>query len=237
MDNQIKQTCTSIHYAFRYVFAGAWTAERQKCLDFEKRLLDEGIDFAQSQSLPNAFVLSRNEKSPLQVKLIAQAQAASVVEVISDQPQYHVELFIKEAQAVLKNYRQIWRPNNCQVLASNARIRQLYSFQDHAFKYLWERRLGQTGTDFKKLGNKPVLGGGLRLIMPPTKQEPEPLQIELRIESYFRNPKQMFVETAFTWPKSQSMTVEDNFEIDKKLKSLQNYSLNEVWDFLANPPA
>jgi hypothetical protein len=74
---------------------------------------------------------------------------------------------------------------------------------EHAFQELWEMRLRQPPDSLAVLG-RPVLGGGLRFVMPPQPDDPEPVQIEVKIESFLRDTKKIFVETQFAWPSPMS---------------------------------
>jgi hypothetical protein len=52
-----------------------------------------------------------------------------------------------------------------------------------------------------------VLGGGLRLVMPPVKEGAEPVQIEIKIESFFRESQKLFIETFFVWPQPSALSM------------------------------
>ena len=142
-------------------------------------------------------------------------------------------MFARNAEAVTAAYQQTWPARQYQIIRSSATIRHLYSCHTHAFKYLWEMRLGQSPQDFQCLGQRPVAGGGLRLIMPPhAVGKQEPVSIEIRLESALAEPQKILIETTFTWPKPKVLQQDENFEPASQLSSLEEYAANQVWSFL-----
>lgn len=159
----------------------------------------------------------------------------SNVLVTSVKPAYNLELFIKEADAVYEAYRQTWIESRlCQIVRCDATIRHLYSCSEHAFKYLWEMRLGQKEDDFRYLGGRPILGGGLRLVVPITK-EPDPAHIEVKIESFLEETKEMFIETQFVWPQPRLLQASDKFDPGRRLNAVEQYAIKQVCDFILKP--
>jgi len=225
----------SIYFGVSYVIAKEWSCDAVKRLDFQKVLAEKQLDFPQTGVGPHDFTLVRTEQSALQVKVASLGPRVASISMSSEMPVHSLELFAKEAEAVCDAYRQIWIQDRCQILQSNARIRHLYSCQDHAFKYLWEDRLGQAPQDFHYLGKRPVLGGGLRLVMPPIEEPGEPVQIEIKIESFFRELKKMFIETFFVWPEPRLLPKNEKFDPEIRLTKVEKYATNEVWNFLLQP--
>jgi len=45
------------------------------------------------------------------------------------------------------------------------------------------------------------LGGGLRLVLPPLQDEADPVQIELKIESFLRDSSKLYLEVHSAWPR------------------------------------
>jgi hypothetical protein len=232
MENFNRESRQSIYFDISYIIARDWAADTMKRLQFQKTLAEKQLDFPQTGAGPSDFTLIRIEPSPLQVKVASLGPRVSSIFIGSENPAYMLELFGKEAKTVCDAYRQTWLSEPCQILQCNARIRHLYSCRDHAFKYLWEDRLGQTPQDFHYLG-KPVLGGGLRLVMPPLKEDTEPVQIEIKIESFLREPKKMFVETFFLWPQPRLLAENTGFDVEARLKSVEKYATTNLCDFIA----
>jgi len=232
MENFNTDTRQSIYFGVSYVVASEWSADAMKRLDFQRALAERQLDLPQTSVGARDFTLIRTEQSALQVKVASLGPSVSSISINADRPVHTLDLFGREAEAICDAYCQIWLKQQRQILQSNARIRHLYSCQGHAFKYLWEERLGQKPDDFRYLGKRPVLGGGLRLFMPPLKQDEEPVQIEIKIESFLREPKKMFIETIFVWPKPLPQAEDANFAPELRLKSVEKYATREVCDFI-----
>lgn len=233
-----RQSKTTVHLSVQYVLAGAWAPERARTVQFEKALLDNGLDFAQTQSRDNVFSLMRSKPSHLQVKLESPGPQVVSLLVLANNPQYEREMFGRDAEAVVQGFSQTWPAEHYQVLTVNCKIHHLYSAQTHAFQYLWEDRLAQSPEDFRLLGGRPVAGGGLRLVMPPhAAQGGEPTSIEVRVESFLREPKKVFVETAFTWPKPRIIGPEQGFDPSRYIEQTEQFAAEEVWNFLTRRQA
>lgn len=230
-----RESRESIYFGVSYVIASEWSSDAMKRLDFQKALAKQQLDFPKTGVGPHDFTLVRTDQSPLQVKIASLGPGVSSVSISSEIPVHSLELFGKEAEVVCDAYRQTWLQEQCQILRSNARIRHLYSCQNHAFKYLWENRLGQNPQDFHYLGKRPVLGGGLRLVMPPIKEPGEPVQIEIKIESFFRELKKMFIETFFVWPELRLLPKNKKFDPEIRLTKVEEYATSEVWNFVLKP--
>lgn len=237
MEDLNRESRQSIYFDISYVIASQWSSEPMKRLDFQRALAERQLDFPQTGVGPHEFTLVRTEQSPLQVKVASSGPRVSTISISSKNPVHSLELFGKEAEAVCDAYRQTWLKQQCQILQCSARIQHLYSCQDHAFKYLWEDRLGQKPQDFRYLGKRPVLGGGLRLFMPPLKEDVEPVQIEIKIESFLREAQKMFVETFFVWPKPRLLAEGAHFDTEFRLGSVEKYATEEVCNFITRTGA
>ena len=233
MEGVNRESRTSIHFSTSYIIARVWRPDKTVAVDFQKALLENELDFAQTNIWPNMFKLLRTEPSNLQIKLESLGPQVSSIQVSSLNPQYDLEMFGKEAAAACDAHQRTWQKGGCQIINCSAKIQHLYSCREHAFKYLWETRLGQVGADLRCLGARPVAGGGLRLVMPPYAAEgAEPCSIEIRIESFLREQKKLFVETAFTWPRPRLLRETEKFDPQERLRIVQRYATEQVWDFL-----
>lgn len=225
---------TSVHFGINFLLAGPWGHEKGVILEFQKALLDGGVEFTQTAVRPAGFSLIRNETSPMQVILESPNPQVHTLQIASANPQYDLDMFSRESQVVVTAYQKTWRHPQYQVLNSGGVIRHLYSVKDHAFKYIWEQRLGQSGEDFKLLDSRPVAGGGLRLLIPPHQKEGgEPVSIEIRIESFLREAQKLFVETVFTWPQPRIVNETNGFDCQGRLSEIEAFAANQVWDFIA----
>ncbi len=228
-----RQTRTSVHFNLAYVIASPWSVDNAKAVQFQKSLLDNGLDFSQTNIGPASFVLVRRQPSHLQIKLDCPAAQLSGIQILSAPPAYDLDGFIRDANAATIAYQQTFGAEQYQIIRTSAKIHPLYSCSDHAFKYPWEDRLGQSPQDFQCLGKRPVAGGGLRLVMPPhAAGEQEPCSIEIRLESSLREQKKVFVETTFTWPKPRVLQKDQKFDPAEHLNIVEQYAANEVWAFL-----
>jgi len=232
MDKFNIESRQSIYFELSFVIAALWSADTMKRLDFQKALAERGLDFPRTSVEPREFKLLRTEPSPLQVKIASVGPRVSSISISSEKPQHTLEMFVKEAEAVCEAYYQLWLGQDFQILQCAAKIRHLYGCEDHAFKFLWEDRLGQKKEDFGFLGKRNVLGGGLRLVMPPLKDEAEPVQIEVKIESFFAESKKMFVETFLLWPRPRVIEAHRRFDVRLRMQSAEDYAAGEVCDFI-----
>ncbi|MBE0537022.1 MAG: hypothetical protein IH624_15265 [Phycisphaerae bacterium] len=234
MDALNRESRTSVHFMVSYMLAGAPAFEQSRAVDFQKALLDNGLEFTQTNIRPRNFMLLRQDPSNLQVKLDSPGPQITGLHTIANNPTYDIDMFARDALAVTDAYRQTWPAPHYQIIRATAKVSHLYSSQEHAFKYLWETRLGQSPEDFKRLGPRPVAGGGLRLMIPPhAVAGEEPRSIEIRIESFLREPRKLLVETTFAWPQPKVLAKDDAFDIPQRLESLETYAVNEVWTFVS----
>lgn len=133
-------------------------------------------------------------------------------------------------EASLKAFKSVWPSDNRQIIKSDATIRALYeTTSEHAFQELWEKRLNQP-TQALALFERPIRGGGLRFVLEPSPNEDEPVQIEVKIESYLKDTTKIFVETQFIWIKPTAPGTPINPE--KRLLLLNDYIENQVHKFL-----
>jgi hypothetical protein len=228
-----RESKTSIHFSITYVLAIQWSPEKAKALDFQKALLDNGLDFSQTNIAPTKYTLFRADQSPLRVVIESNGPQVSSLHVVSQNPTYDLDMFTMDAAAVCSAFQQTWQADQYQIVRQAAKIHHLYSCDTHAFSYLWEKRLGQSPEDFKALGGRPVAGGGLRLVMPPFNKDGEqPKSIEVRIESFMRETTKLFIETAMVWPKPSFINKDESLNPKELMQQTEDYATNEVWNFL-----
>jgi hypothetical protein len=118
--------------------------------------------------------------------------------IAAPQPNRPLVSFIEDAEAVVQAYRRVW-PGPIQIVRRDCTLRYLYAVREgHAMQFLWERRLHQTEEALSALG-RPVLGGGLRLVMPARPNVPDDPGIEVKIESFLSDARQLFLEVQLVW--------------------------------------
>lgn len=235
MDHIQKNTKTTSYFGIQYLLAGNWRPDRHNLVEFEKALINNGLDFSQTQLSDKSFVLIRSESSPLQIKLESSGPQVMSIHITAQNPAYDLEMFCRDVEAVISAFQSTWPADQYQLLNTTGKIHHLYSSQTHAFKYLWETRLCQQAEDFKALGSRPVAGGGLRLLMPPHSVDgAEPVSIELRIESFLRETNKLFVETVFTWPRPRMINSDEPFGPHAAMAQIERFAAEDVWNFIVH---
>jgi hypothetical protein len=225
----------TIHMGINYLFNPVPVINRQSHLRFQQGLFDEGIDFKTTSLKEPVITVIREEPSRLEVKIAALGQPTGQFLVVAPQSGCDVEVFVREVEAILRAFESTWPSRRRQVVTTDATFRDLYeTTAEHAFQEIWEMRLGQSAQELERLG-QPVLGGGLRFVMPAQSEDSEGSQgqvkqVEVKIESFLRDTKKIFVETQFTWP--QPSTPGAPFDPSGRLRQVDSYVENEVVSFL-----
>jgi hypothetical protein len=152
--------------------------------------------------------------------------------VVAPKPQRSLSSFVQEVEAAVDAFRKTWPAQSRQVVGCDVTVRKLIeATRAHAFQELWEDLLGQSAQSLSVFG-RPVLGGGLRFVMPPVAQDgQEPKQIEVKVESYLRATNKLFVETQFAWPQPAPPGVP--FEPGKRLFAVNEFIDDHVLGFLS----
>lgn len=237
MESIHRNSKTTSFFSLQYLLAGPWGLDRLKAVEFEKAMLDNGLEFSQTNLYENSFVLTRSQASQLQVKLEFPGPQVMAIQIVAQDPQYDLEMFCRDAEAATAAFQGTWPAPQYQVLNATGKIHHLYSSDTHAFKYLWEQRLRQQPEDFLILGKRPVAGGGLRLMMPPHSIDGgPPVSVELRVESFLRETNTLFVETVFTWPQPRAIGADQGFGAETFMTEIENFAANELWDFIRHIP-
>lgn len=223
------ETRETVYMGINFVFSPMPVLNKPNQVRFQGALLETGIEFSKVE-FPNEreMVIVREGPSPLHIRVATVQPAFGQLMVLMPSPGNTMDMFAKETEAIIKAYGQTW-PAPKQVLHSDATFRDLFeATQTHAFQELWEKRLSQKQDALNVLGRK-VLGGGLRLVMPPQPEDPVPMQIEIKIESFLQDSHKFFIETSFTWP--QPMEPGVNLDPTVKLEQLDKYIENNVLTF------
>jgi hypothetical protein len=221
-----------IHMGINYHTVPMPAIDQQNNLRFQQFLLKTGVDITSGRIEQNSIVIERPAPRPLIIQMIVQAARPNIGQVLIVAPtsQQPLQQFINEVGAALDAFEQAWPSPNRQILACDVTLRCLYeSTSDHAFQEIWEKRLSQPPDSLKAL-NRNVLGGGLRFVMPPQAGDPEPVQIELKIESFLRNTKKVFIETQFLWPGPKPPGAA--FSPEDRLRQVNEYIEKHVHAFM-----
>jgi len=194
-------TRQAIYVALNFVFAPAPSLDRNSHLKLQQALSAEGVDYTDCQRAPNIFTVTRTGTPPLQVRiaLVPPAPIAQLVIESENIGGVDREYFCKDAEAVVTAFGKTW-PETKQMLSVDATLRDLFeSSEQHAFAEIWEKRLGREAAEFAGLG--PVMGGGFRLLVPPLPTDSDPQIVDIVIESFLADPKKMYLQASFKWPK------------------------------------
>ena len=196
------ETKQHLHFGVNFVVAPAAAIAPAQQLQFQQGLADpvHGIVFDVVQKAGPGIVFQR-AKEPLQVHLGPVGPQVGQLLITAGKPARTLDDFISDAESVISVYRSVW-PGSLQILRRDVTIRHLYAIQgqeQHAFQYLWERRLHQGAAAMASFG-RPVVGGGLRVVLPPRANVEDDTNVEVKIESLLSDPRQLFVEASFVWP-------------------------------------
>ncbi|MBI5242733.1 MAG: hypothetical protein HY922_03490 [Elusimicrobia bacterium] len=218
-----------IHYGVNFVFAPQPVLDRNKFLDLQRALMDCGVEFAKASIQTDGAMHLVREGGPFEITVKKAGPQVAQILLLSPQPGCSLDLFIKNAEAVAKAINRVW-PGPRQIIARDATIRTLFeATSEHAFKELWELRLQQRVESLNLLG-RPVLGGGLRFVMPPIQGEADPVLIEVKIESFLQDSRKFFVETQMNWLQPTPPAIP--FDPAQRLAQLRAYIENNVIPFI-----
>jgi len=217
-----------IHAGINYIIVPPPILSNATVLAFQKAVFDNGLEFSKLDNQKNSVTIIREGPAPLQITIGTQELQIGQLLIVS--PKGRLNMFIEEAEAVIKAFETVWSTSTRQIIKVDATIRQLYETTSlHAFQELWEKRLGQSSKSLAAFG-RPIRGGGLRFVMDPIKED-FPVQIEVKIESFLNDTTKIFVETQFNWPLPSDLGIP--YDAKGRLTRLNEYVEKEVAAFLA----
>ncbi|MCL7452448.1 MAG: hypothetical protein M8467_05310 [Anaerolineae bacterium] len=227
----LSHTRQQIHMGINYLFSPIPVINRHSLLRFQQNLVNQGIDFGTASLSEPELTVIRDRPNRLEIKIAALGQPPlAQFLVVSPQVGCDVAMFRRDVEAVLRAFESTWESPRRQVISCDATFRDLYETSaEHAFQEIWEVQLGQPAEALMVFG-RPVLGGGLRFVMPPQQDDPEPVTIEVKIESYLRDTKKLIIETQFTWPSPSQPGMP--FEPASRLRQVDDYVETQVTEFL-----
>jgi hypothetical protein len=217
------------------IYAGAsFTVSPSISMTFEKRskfqqLLEENeiiLNNINFDKQSGNLIGIRNPPMSLDVRLLNPAPAISQLTIVAPQMGGRsIDYIGKEMCDIGEAFMKVWPQK--QVISSDATVRNLYeSSSEHAFQELWENFLHQT-TDNLSAFQRPVLGGGLRFVLPPI--PPNEPQIEIKIESFLQDSHKFFIEVQCIWVQPQLMTLDP----DNRIQIVDDYLRNQVLNFIS----
>lgn len=228
-------TRQTIHVGINYVVAPTPVIDRESYFAFQQSLALRGVDISQANFADGSIVVSREAPTQLHIRLttIPNAPVGNLL-ILTPGAWPSLPAIIKEVEAVVSAFDQTWGIHQRQIITSDAAIKDLYETSaEHAFKELWEARLGQSEQALSGLGGA-VLGGGLRFVVPNLIGTPTPCLAEVKIESFLQDSSQIYVETQLTWP--TPLQPGAAFEPGAKLKQLNAYVENNIIPFISGEP-
>ncbi len=191
-------TKQGFHFGTNFLFAPAAGYEPAALLQFQQSLAQTStLVFDQTQRTPTGMALVR-QGPPLHVTIGLVGPGIGQLLIAAPQPARPLISFIEDAEMIVNAYRGVW-PGPLQIVRRDCTLRYLYAVREgHAMQFLWEKRLHQTEDTLSALG-RPVLGGGLRLVMPPRAHVQDDAGVEVKVESFLSDSRQLMLESQFVW--------------------------------------
>jgi hypothetical protein len=191
-------TKQGFHFGTNFLFAPAAGYEPAALLQFQQSLAQSStLVFDQTQRTPTGMALVR-QGPPLHVTIGLVGPGIGQLLIAAPQPARPLISFIEDAEMIVNAYRGVW-PGPLQIVRRDCTLRYLYAVREgHAMQFLWEKRLHQTEDTLSALG-RPVLGGGLRLVMPPRAHIQDDAGVEVKVESFLSDSRQLMLESQLVW--------------------------------------
>jgi len=189
----------TIHMGVNFLLAPMPVVDRQFGLAFQRFLIESGVAYNSVEQVEMQISVVREKPTPLSIQIKSGGQVGQLL-IVASPPERALDAFIREADGVVRAFEIAAETGPRQIVGKDASIRDLFdSGGEHAFQEIWERFLERPPQVLDML-ERHVLGGGLRFVMPSKEGEPDPVQIELKIESFLRDTSKIFFETQFSWP-------------------------------------
>lgn len=220
-----------IHLGIHCVFAPPPVINNQMLIKFQQAIISRSIDLTNVSYKDDLITIVRDQPTQLQVMVaVPQKQPTGELVIVStSSSSLRLESFIQETEFIVEAFEDVWQLSQRQIISQDVSIRALYETEaQHAFQEIWETRLNQPG-DSLSVFDGLVLGGGLRFVMPP--QQNFSAQIEVKIESFLRDSRKIFIETQFVWP--QPMAQGMPFTPRDKLEEVNQYAEKQVLRFMS----
>jgi hypothetical protein len=224
-----KDSRKTIYAGVNFVFAPTPNLGMENRLEFQRMSEEIGIQLTEFRLEGNRFISLRRTSMPIEVLIGVTAPQIGQIRIVApEMGARSLGGFASEADDIVEIFSRIWPAH--QIIACDATIRDLYDASgQHAFQELWEGRLHQPQNSIGAL-NRPVLGGGLRLVMPPTSEDPSDPLVELKIESYLKDTKKFFIEAQFQWQRPQPPGAK--LDPENRLITVDNFIQNETLNFI-----
>lgn len=188
-----------IHVGINFILIPQPPLSKRISLAFQGSLIDQGVDIAGTQYTSDGIIIACYEPVALEARISSTAPNVGQLLILGGQNPGSVDLFSQRVEAILQAYYETFPTDTRRLIASDVTLRFLYETgADHAFRQLWENRLHQSVNSLATLGG-PVLGGGLRFVVPLVDKSDEPCIVEVKIESLLSDADKLYVEAIFKW--------------------------------------
>jgi hypothetical protein len=224
----LEHTRQTIYIGTGFVFSPQPVIDPSHALQFQQELANHGIVFSQTQ-MPAGTITLLRQTPPFEVRVQHAGPALGNTVVIAPAPWGSVDEYLDDAKTAYAAYGVAWPGQTLQVLLREITIRQLYDVaEDHAFMFLWERRLNAKREELTAF-RRPVLGGGLRFHMVPQAPEDQSPETDVRIESSFGDPKKLFIELQMKWHTPAAVP---ELDPEPMVREADRFLAEEVVDFI-----
>lgn len=224
----LTHTGRTVHLGVGYVFSPQPVLDSGHVLDFQRELAAHGLEFSQAHQGAGALHLGR-EVRPIEVTVQQLGPAIGSLSVVAGAPWATIDEFVDDARIAFSAFSAVWSGQPLQILQRECTLRRLFDVtEDHAFKFLWEKRLRGNEAELDAF-RRPVLGGGLRFVIPPESPQTDEPNIDVRIESFFPDPTKLFVELQMRWNVMQVSAAPDP---DPIMREADRFLAEEVVNFI-----
>lgn len=223
----LKNSERVIHLGLNYIIAPKKPMTVDDTLEFQKELSMVGLNAENTTKKEGGIGIKALYEGTVVVveTFMNSPNTGQLLILMPENP--NSTLFPQIAEAVGDIYLKIFKDPKPQVFpARDGCIRKLYACSEeypHAFKYIWEKMLGKKELDLSALG-KPIAGGGLRLVMPPSNEEP--IETQVRVEAFLQDTKQIWIEGTMKWLQPEKIGA--SFQAGKLYKHLNDFIDNNV---------
>ncbi|MDV6235508.1 hypothetical protein CH379_007705 [Leptospira ellisii] len=221
-----------IHVGLSDLFLPVVVRSKSEILQFQSNLEELGIEITGTNYGPNQNVFTRQRsQSVLTIQTINGGPNITQLLVISENPEGSLESIEEDFERALDAFDKVWQIRGKNAVKSDLTVRMLIdSSTEHAFGEIWEKRLRQDKNDLQKLG-RPILGGGLRFVLPPLNpQDPEDHGIEIKMESFFPDPRRIFLEAIFLW--GAPRIIGEKWDAGNRIQKVVQYAEQNLIPFL-----
>ena len=224
-----KETRKTIYAGVNYIVSPPPTMGLESRLEFQRQLSEVNIELTEIKFDNQRLLGVRSNQMPVQVTVGLLAPTIGQLLIVAPELGGRtIEHFGGEACDIFKSFANIW-PRR-QFLSCDVTIRDLYDADnEHAFQEIWEGLLHQPGDRMNAFG-RPILGGGLRFVMPQIDNDTSKPVIEVKVESFLQDTQKVYLDVSCTWPSPQPPDFP--LDPDSRINYVDNFIQNQVIKFV-----